>query len=57
MESYNKMLIETIYNGLSTISSAAKRNVNKVVDCIAKANGGVIEQLVILEDPLHYVRC
>ncbi|MFQ6665189.1 hypothetical protein Gotur_032013 [Gossypium turneri] len=50
------MLIETIYNGLSTISSAAK-NVNKVVDCIAKANGGVIEQLVILEDPLHYVRC
>ncbi|MFQ6665190.1 hypothetical protein Gotur_032013 [Gossypium turneri] len=24
MESYNKMLIETIYNGLSTISSAAK---------------------------------
>ncbi|MBA0746729.1 hypothetical protein Gogos_009222, partial [Gossypium gossypioides] len=29
---------------------------NKVVDCIAKADGGVIEQLVILEDPPHYVR-
>ncbi|MFQ6641086.1 hypothetical protein Gotur_017006, partial [Gossypium turneri] len=24
---------------------------------MAKADGGIIEQLVILEDPPHYVRC
>ncbi|MFQ6657733.1 hypothetical protein Gotur_027285 [Gossypium turneri] len=51
------MLIDTICNGLATISSAAERNANKVVDCIAIANGGIIEQLVILEDPPHYVKC
>ncbi|MBA0786819.1 hypothetical protein Gotri_025238 [Gossypium trilobum] len=32
-------------------------NANKVADCIAKADGDIIEQLVILEDPPHYVRC
>ncbi|MFQ6667856.1 hypothetical protein Gotur_033735 [Gossypium turneri] len=73
MESDNKMLIETICNGLTTISSVAEvrqihgwcsknwevkfRHTDKIVDCIAKADGGVIEQLVILEDPPHYVRC
>ncbi|MFQ6641099.1 hypothetical protein Gotur_014646 [Gossypium turneri] len=56
MESDNAMLIETIRNRLATISSVVE-NANKVVDCIAKADGGVIEQLVILEDPPHYVRC
>ncbi|MFQ6657044.1 hypothetical protein Gotur_026882 [Gossypium turneri] len=56
MESGNTMLIDTICNGLATISSAAE-NANKVVDCIAMADGGIIEQLVILKDPLHYVRC
>ncbi|MFQ6667857.1 hypothetical protein Gotur_033735 [Gossypium turneri] len=50
------MLIETICNGLTTISSVAEHT-DKIVDCIAKADGGVIEQLVILEDPPHYVRC
>ncbi|MFQ6625017.1 hypothetical protein Gotur_003807 [Gossypium turneri] len=50
------MLIETIRNGLAIVSSVAE-NVNKVVDCIAKTDGGVIEQLIILEDPPHYVRC
>ncbi|MBA0619747.1 hypothetical protein Godav_005554 [Gossypium davidsonii] len=39
------MLIEIIHNGLATISS------------VAKADGGVIEQLVILDDPPQYVRC
>ncbi|MBA0609609.1 hypothetical protein Godav_021630 [Gossypium davidsonii] len=53
----NTMLIETIRNGLAIVSSVAERNVNKVVDCIAKTDGGVIEQLIILEDPPHYVRC
>ncbi|MFQ6641007.1 hypothetical protein Gotur_017028 [Gossypium turneri] len=63
MESDNKMLIETICNGLATISSVVEvrqihywcsknwevkfrhiwRNANKIVDCIAKADGGVIE--------------
>ncbi|KAH1106239.1 hypothetical protein J1N35_010007 [Gossypium stocksii] len=33
------------------------RNADKVVDCMAKADGSIIEQLVILEDPPHYVRC
>ncbi|MFQ6641006.1 hypothetical protein Gotur_017028 [Gossypium turneri] len=42
MESDNKMLIETICNGLATISSVVE-NANKIVDCIAKADGGVIE--------------
>ncbi|MFQ6625014.1 hypothetical protein Gotur_003807 [Gossypium turneri] len=50
------MLIETIRNGLAIVSSVVE-NVNKVVDCIAKTDGGVIEQLIILEDPPHYVRC
>ncbi|MFQ6666563.1 hypothetical protein Gotur_032866 [Gossypium turneri] len=50
------MLIDTICNGLAIISSAAE-NGNKVVDCIAIADGGIIEQLVILEDPPHYVKC
>ncbi|KAH1063601.1 hypothetical protein J1N35_028588 [Gossypium stocksii] len=34
-----------------------QQNANKVVDCIAKADGGVIDQLVILKDPPHHVRC
>ncbi|MFQ6625015.1 hypothetical protein Gotur_003807 [Gossypium turneri] len=64
----NTMLIETIRNGLAIIHDWCsknwevkfrhiQRNVNKVVDCIAKTDGGVIEQLIILEDPPHYVRC
>ncbi|MFQ6652396.1 hypothetical protein Gotur_024284 [Gossypium turneri] len=56
MKSDNAMLIEAIRNWLATISRVAG-NANKVVDCIAKIDGGVIEQLVILEDPPHYVRC
>ncbi|MBA0743005.1 hypothetical protein Gogos_005729 [Gossypium gossypioides] len=32
-------------------------NSNKVANCIAKADGGVIEKLVILDDPPQYVRC
>ncbi|MBA0700403.1 hypothetical protein Goari_022286 [Gossypium aridum] len=51
MESDNVMLIETIRHGLTA------QNASKVVDCIAKGDGGIIEQLVILEDPPHYVRC
>ncbi|MFQ6635978.1 hypothetical protein Gotur_014192 [Gossypium turneri] len=50
------MLIEIIHNGLATIRSVAE-NSNKVANCIAKADGGVIEQLVILDDPPKYVRC
>ncbi|MFQ6663298.1 hypothetical protein Gotur_030882 [Gossypium turneri] len=56
MESDNVMLIETIRHGLAAVSSVAE-NANKVADCIAKADGDIIEQLVILEDPPHYVRC
>ncbi|MBA0851552.1 hypothetical protein Goshw_022013 [Gossypium schwendimanii] len=32
-------------------------NANKIVNCITKANGDIIEQLVILDDPSQYVRC
>ncbi|MFQ6641087.1 hypothetical protein Gotur_014651 [Gossypium turneri] len=48
MESDNAVLIETIRNGLAAVSSVAE-NANKVVDCITKADGGIIEQLDYLE--------
>lgn len=77
LESDNAMLIETIRNGLATISNIAEvrqihdwcskhwevkfkhiqRNANKVADCIAKMDGEMLEQLVILEDPSQNVRC
>ncbi|MFQ6640939.1 hypothetical protein Gotur_015635 [Gossypium turneri] len=56
MESDNVMLIEIIRHGLAAVSSVGE-NANKIADCIAKADGDIIEQLVILEDPPHYVRC
>ncbi|PPS00162.1 hypothetical protein GOBAR_AA20487 [Gossypium barbadense] len=34
-----------------------QRNANKLVNCITKADGDIIEQLVILDDSSQYVRC
>lgn len=34
-----------------------QRNASKVADCIAKLDGEVLEQLVILDYPPHNVRC
>lgn len=33
------------------------RNTNKVVDWIAKVDGGILDQLTILEDPSQNERC
>ncbi|MFQ6667854.1 hypothetical protein Gotur_033735 [Gossypium turneri] len=54
MESDNKI---QIHGWCSKNWEVKFRHTDKIVDCIAKADGGVIEQLVILEDPPHYVRC
>ncbi|MBA0828344.1 hypothetical protein Goarm_013026, partial [Gossypium armourianum] len=45
LESDNAMLIEFIRNGW------ASRDANKVVDCIAKVDSGVMDELIIFEDP------
>ncbi|MBA0642258.1 hypothetical protein Goklo_026681 [Gossypium klotzschianum] len=50
LECDNAMLIEFIRNGW------ASRDANKVADCIAKANGGVMDQLIIFENSSRYVR-
>ncbi|MBA0759876.1 hypothetical protein Gotri_022688 [Gossypium trilobum] len=44
------MLIEFIRNGW------ASRDANNVADCIAKANGGVMDQMIIFENSSRYVR-
>ncbi|MBA0792797.1 hypothetical protein Gohar_017265 [Gossypium harknessii] len=53
LECDNAMLIEFIRN---VKSRHIQKDANKVADCIAKANGGVMDQLIIFEDSSRYVR-
>ncbi|MBA0850059.1 hypothetical protein Goshw_024642 [Gossypium schwendimanii] len=58
LECDNAMLIEFIRNGWASKvkSRHIQRDANKVVDCIAKANGGMMDQLIIFEDSSRYVQ-
>lgn len=66
LERRNAALIESIRNELTAISNVEEirmihdlrhiqRNANKIVDCLAKADGSGITQLFILDDP--YFMC
>ncbi|MBA0798341.1 hypothetical protein Gohar_008938 [Gossypium harknessii] len=47
------MLIEFIRNGWASEVKFKhiQRDANKVVDCIAKVDSGVMDELIIFEDP------